>query len=307
MTGDDGGGVAHSWRSRIQRYALYPLQAVPLYVALAAFRALPIDRASALGGWLGRTIGPRLRVTRVAERNLRRAFPERSADDIAAIVRGMWANLGRVAAEYPHFGEFNGCADGGRVEVVGGEHVDLVREGGAGGIFFSAHLGNWQVASVAATQRGVPLTYIFRAANNPFVESILDRLRATIGGVHHPKGARGAKQLIAALGRGEHLAMLIDQKLNDGIAVPFFGRAAMTAPALAQLALKFGCPVVPARVERLEGARFRLTVYPPMELPDSGDRHADVAETMRRVNALLEEWIRARPEQWLWLHNRWPD
>ena len=295
------------WRSRLRRYALYPLQAALVHVALAAFGALPIDRASALGGWLGRTIGPWLRVTCVAERNLRRAFPERSADDIAAIVRGMWANLGRVAAEYPHLGEIDGYADDGRVEVVGGEHVDLVREGGAGGIFFSAHLGNWQVASVGATQRGVPLTYIYRAANNPFVESILHRLRATIGGVHHPKGAQGAKQLIAALGRGEHLAMLIDQKLNDGIAVPFFGRAAMTAPALAQLALKFGCPVVPARVERLEGARFRLTVYPPMELPDSGDRQADVAETMRRVNALLEEWIRARPEQWLWLHNRWPD
>ncbi len=101
--------------------------------------------------------------------------------------------------------------------------------------------------------------------------------------------------------------MLVDQKLNDGIAVPFFGRDAMTAPALAQLALRFRCPVVPARVERLGGARFRLTIYPPMGLPDSGDHDADVSETMRRVNAHFEDWIRARPEQWLWLHRRWPD
>ena len=295
------------WRSRLRRYALYPLQAALVHVALAAFGTLPIDRASALGGWLGRTIGPRLRVTRVAERNLGRAFPERSADDIAAIVRGMWANLGRVAAEYPHLGGIDVYADDGRVEVVGAENVDLLRDDGTGGIFFQAHLGNWEIASLAAKQRGVPITHIYRAANNAFVEPILRRLRAPVGGTHHAKGAEGAKALIAALRRGEHLGMAVDQKLNDGIAVPFFGRAAMTAPALARLALKFGCPVVPVRVERLEGARFRLTVYPPMELPDSGDRQADVAETMRRVNALLEEWIRARPEQWLWLHNRWPD
>ncbi len=170
MTGDAAArpGVALTWRSRLRRYALYPLQAALVHVALAAFGALPIDRASALGGWLGRTIGPRLRVTRVAERNLRRAFPERSADDIAAIVRGMWANLGRVAAEYPHFGEFDGYADDGRVEVVGGEHVDQVREGGAGGIFFSAHLGNWQVASVAAT---LAISSCARTRDGPAMET----------------------------------------------------------------------------------------------------------------------------------------
>ena len=122
----------------------------------------------------------------------------------------------------------------------------------------------------------------------------------------HP-GAGGAKKLIEALSRGEHLGMLVDQKLNEGIAVPFFGRDAMTAPALAQLALRFGCPVVPARVERLDGAHFRLTVYPPLTLATSGDRQADIAAAMGQINALIEEWIRARPEQWLWLHRRWPD
>jgi KDO2-lipid IV(A) lauroyltransferase len=108
------------------------------------------------------------------------------------------------------------------------------------------------------------------------------------------------------LRRGAHLALLADQKLNDGIAVPFFGRPAMTAPALALLALRFDCTVLPARVERLRGAHFRLTLYPPLELPRSGDRDADVAALMERVNRTLEGWIRERPEQWFWLHNRWP-
>jgi KDO2-lipid IV(A) lauroyltransferase len=101
--------------------------------------------------------------------------------------------------------------------------------------------------------------------------------------------------------------MLADQKMNDGIPVPFFGRMAMTSSALAALALRFDCDVLPARVERLGGAAFRLTVFPALPLPRSGDHHADVAALMARVNRILEQWIRDRPEQWFWLHRRWPD
>ncbi len=294
-------------RGGVWRDLSYRLQAWGARLALALFGALPIDRASALGGWLGRTIGPRAGISRVAARNLARAFPEMSDAEVDAVIRGMWDNLGRVAAEYPHLGELDIHADDGRIEVIGAHHVDRLRDDGVGGIFFAAHLANWEIPSLGATQNGVPLTHIYRAANNPYFEPILQRLRAPIGGTHHPKGTAGGRQLVRGLSRGEHLGMLVDQKLNDGIPVPFFGRDAMTAPALAQLALKYRCPVVPARVERLIGARFRLTIHPPMALPDSGDRSADVAETMRRVNALLEDWIRARPEQWLWLHRRWPD
>jgi Kdo2-lipid IVA lauroyltransferase/acyltransferase len=106
---------------------------------------------------------------------------------------------------------------------------------------------------------------------------------------------------------GTHLTLLADQKMNDGIPVPFFGRPAMTAPALAVLALRFDCDVLPARVERLAGARFRLTVFPPLPLPRSGEPHADAAALMARVNATLEAWVRDRPEHWLWVHRRWSD
>ena len=107
--------------------------------------------------------------------------------------------------------------------------------------------------------------------------------------------------------RGGHVSLLADQKLNEGIAVPFFGRPAMTAPALALLALRFGCAILPARVERLRGARFRLTLYPPLDMPRSGDRDGDVMTIMTAVNATLEAWISERPEQWFWVHSRWPD
>ena len=112
---------------------------------------------------------------------------------------------------------------------------------------------------------------------------------------------------VRSLADGKHLGLRVNQKWNDGIPAAFFGHQVMTAPALAELAFKFDCPVVPARVERIEGGRFRLIVEPPLEFARTGDQAADVAAAMARVNAVIERWVRDTPEQWLWLHNRWPD
>ena len=100
--------------------------------------------------------------------------------------------------------------------------------------------------------------------------------------------------------------MLVDQKMNDGIAVPFFGMESMTAPAIAQLALRLDCPVVPVRVKRLKGAYFQVIVKPPISFAPTGDLQADILAFMTIVNLEIESWIRDTPDQWLWLHNRWP-
>jgi len=159
---------------------------------------------------------------------------------------------------------------------------------------------------LAAFQYGISVAQIYRAANNRLIDRMITRFRGNAGELI-PKGAVAARRAIATLRRGAHLTMLADQKMNDGIAVSFFGRPAMTAPALAALALRFDCDVLPARVERLGGAHFRLTVFPPLPLPRTGDSHAHVAALMTQVNAILEAWIRDRPEQWFWVHRRWPD
>jgi KDO2-lipid IV(A) lauroyltransferase len=173
-------------------------------------------------------------------------------------------------------------------------------------IIFSGHIANWEIGMLAAVQHGIPVAQIYRAPNNPALDRMIRRIRF-VGGELIPKGPVAARRALAVLGRGDHLTMLADQKMNDGIPVPFFGRAAMTAPAVAALALRFDCDVLPARVERLGGARFRLTVFPPLPLPRSGDVHADIAALMVAVNRTLERWIRDRPAEWLWLHRRWPD
>jgi len=272
----------------------------------AAMRTLPIDAASRLGGALARLVGPRLGVSQRARRNLAAALPELSAVERETVLRGMWDNLGRVAAEYPHLCRIRVFEPDGRVETRGLENLDVAIRAGRPVILFGAHLGNWEIAALAAGQYGMDVAQIYRAANNPLVDRTVARFRGS-GSEFIPKGAVASRRALAALRRGGHLTLLVDQKLNDGIPVPFFGRPAMTAPALALLALHFDCTVLPVRVERLQGPRFRLTICPPLPLPRSGDRTADVAALMGTVNRTLESWIRERPDQWFWVHSRWPD
>jgi KDO2-lipid IV(A) lauroyltransferase len=287
------------------RFVRTPAEALLAELAYAFFRILPLDLASAAGGWVARLIGPRLGISKRARRNIGRAFADLTDSQIDSIVLGMWDNFGRVIGEFPHLAKLRPGSD--RLEVIGVEHVLAMRDDDQPGIFFSGHIANWELMAQVAAQNGVPLDRVYRAANNRWVDRLYRRGREGDEGLLIPKGAPGARQLLQSFAAGRHLGMLVDQKMNDGIAVPFFGRDAMTAPAMAELVLRKRCPLVPAHVERLKGAHFRLIVEPPMELPDSGDSAADVRSVMLMVNQRLEAWIRARPEQWLWMHNRWPD
>jgi Kdo2-lipid IVA lauroyltransferase/acyltransferase len=282
------------------------LEAFGAAVFFGVMRALPIDAASALGGALARLIGPRLGISRRARRNLANALPELAPAKRERIVGEMWDNLGRVAAEYPHLARLQVFAAPSRVDVDGLNHLEAALAARQQVIIFSGHLANWELGPLAAAQYGLDMTHIYRAANNKLVDRRVARFRG-IGGDFVPKGVVASRRAFAALRRGGHLGLLVDQKLNDGIAVPFFGRPAMTAPALALLALHFDCAVLPVRVERRRGARFRLTVYPPLTLPRGGDRAADTAELMGAVNRTIEGWIRERPGQWFWVHSRWTD
>jgi len=271
---------------------------------MTTFACLPVDWASRLGGFIGRTAGPRLGLSRRALRNLRQAMPENSEAENRRILRGMWDNLCRAMAEYPHLARI-AAADSGRVEIVNGDALTGLAATATPGILFGGHLGNWEIGSSTVHRlMGASVISVYRATNKTWVDRLRRRFHRGRRAV--PKGAEGGRELVRQLRQGGSIALLVDQKQNDGIAVPFFSRDAMTAPAIARLGYRFGCPIIPVRFERLRGARFRCTVMRPIEMPETGDAARDVARTMTRVNAMLEEWIRARPEQWLWIHARWP-
>ena len=296
----------NSPKTAFRRFISHPVQAVLAYLLFGGLRLLSFRTASALGGWFGRSIGPRLKATARARRNLARIFPEMTAAEQDVIIGGMWDNLGRTAFEYPHLDRLRTGGPDPDVEIAGQENIDLLKNDGKPGIFFTGHLANWEIFGYAASAGGLPVNIVYRAPNNPLVHSLFQH-RQPDDGDSIPKGSQGARKALTLLSQGEHLGMAVDQKMNDGIAVPFFGIEAMTAPALAQFALKYDCPVAPFRVERLDGGSLRITFFEPLEIEKSGDRHDDIAAIMTRVNGILEGWIREKPEQWLWLHNRWPD
>lgn len=275
------------------------LEACVFLTAFALFRLLPLDAASWLGGALGRRFGPLPgKANRVARVNLALAFPEKSEAEREAIRLGMWEHLGRVAAEFAHLPGEKLLA---RVNVSGVEHLPKRQHPVQ---FVSGHFGNWELSYPIAHAHGVPVTLIYRHANNPYIEKFITRIRAHHADDMLPKGPRGALRLARALKRKSSLALLIDQKMNEGVPIPFFGREAMTAPAVAQFAARFAMPIITARVVRTGGAHFAATIDPPLQLPESGDAEADARALLAAINARLEGWIREHPEQWFWIHRR---
>ena len=279
------------------------LEAIGVYLAWGLFALLPLDWASGFGGWAARWLGPRLKVSQRARHGLAKTFPEKDKAEIEAIVIQVWDNLGRTVAEFPHLKRI--AAE--RIEVIGVENLESLRDDGKPGFIVSAHFCGWELSSVLCHQLGLPVHVVYRAANNHWVENLFRTGRGLKDELFIPKGGAGSRRLIEVMKSAGHVAIMIDQKMNDGISVPFLGREAMTAPAVARLALKYACPVVAGHIERLNGAHFRAILEPPITFADSGDVQKDVLDAMVQLNDIVGGWIRQRPGQWLWLHRRWAD
>lgn len=272
--------------------------------AFGFLRALGPVRASNLAGWVARSIGRHLPVCRVADANLRRSLPELSAADRRRIIASVWDMVGRNAGELPHLADLHETPAGPGWEIRGRENIP---PGPA--IFFAAHMGNWEMILPIASQLGLAVSGFYRRPSNSTVDQAVLRLRMAAlrpGAALFPKGAQGARQALAHVMAGGSLGLLVDQKMNDGIAAPFFGRDAMTAPAAAQFSLRFGLPLVPIHMQRLGPARVRMTCEAALDVPPSGDRQADILALTTAMNRRIEDWVRADPGSWLWLHKRWP-
>ncbi|MBL6454922.1 lauroyl acyltransferase [Belnapia sp. T6] len=280
------------------------LETAAARLLLGLSRRLGPRRASDCGGWIARTIGPLLPVSRIARRNLARALPLLPAAERDRVVRAMWDNLGRTVAELPHLPVLEW-------EMVGREHLVPLMEHGGPAILVSGHIGNWEVLPPALATLGIRMGSVYRAADNDAVDRLIRECRAAaVEGEPlplFPKGSTGARAALRYLSGGGVLGMLADQKLNDGIAAPLLGLSAMTAPAPAQLALRFGCPIIPGHVERLGPCRFRLVVEPPLPVPPGPDRQVQILALTTAINDRLSAWITERPAEWLWLHRRWPE
>jgi KDO2-lipid IV(A) lauroyltransferase len=279
-----------------------------LFDAIADFtRALPVDTASDFGGWLFRTLGPLTPVQKTVKRNLELAFPEMDSAARKTLITRQWENTGRAMA-----GEFaimdRIVKDKGRIEIEGFEKLEAIAASGKPVIFISGHLSNFEIMNAAILAARVPYMITYRAANNPYVD---DRMRATRAAygvtAFAPKGSDGAKELLIALQNGESVGLMNDQKFNRGVPTPFFGHIAETAPGPTRLAQRFGTVLQPLTIRRLHKARFHVTVHDPIPVDDTGHKAQDIETTVCKISAFIESAVRDNPEEWFWVHKRWPN
>ncbi|WP_152045877.1 lipid A biosynthesis lauroyl acyltransferase [Aureimonas psammosilenae] len=279
------------------------------FALLWLLKLLPARRSLGVAAWLGRTLGPLTSRHRLAKENLRRAYPEQDEAWIEDIARRNWAEMGRLAAEYVFLDELFDFdperPNEGLVEVDGVERFIELRERKGPFIFFTGHLGAFELLPICAASYGLEITALFRPPNNRHIAKRLLSARHTRGGHLVPSKAGAAWSLASALDRGGSVGMLVDQKFRNGAKTHFFSRECITNPLLPKLARQFDCEIYPARCIRLPGGRYRLELQPKLDLPRNAEGAIDVAASCQMLNDVVESWVREHPEQWMWFHDRW--
>jgi KDO2-lipid IV(A) lauroyltransferase len=275
---------------------------------LAGLGLLPRRLAVGIGRMLGQTtyrVSRTLR--RTGERNLELAFPALSRPERVRILRGCFISLGRQLGEFSHFSKLNTDNLRSLVECEGLENLDAARASGRGAILFTAHLGAWELSSVALSVLGYPVSFLVRRLDNPKIERLLEQARTRFG--NRTMDKRGAmRPMLRTLKAGGTLGLLVDVNMlaHEGIFVDFFGTPASTTFDLAKLALRIKAPVMPVFApweERRQ--RFVLHIGAPLNIEYTGDEDEDVLRFTSLFTRVIEDYIRLYPDQWLWIHKRW--
>ena len=282
----------------VRKVFIWPLEAGLVVLIFGAARLLPLPVASAAMGGLFAVIGRLTPWQGRAARNMKLAMPEMTDAERRRVLADMWRNLGRVIGEFPHVHRMVGLD---RIEFEGLENLRGL-DGGA--ILVGAHIGNWELGPYAALQEGHKVAAIYRPLNNQLLAWLLVRRQANYGGDIYRKGREAALGMVSTLRKGQVMCLLVDQQLREGIAVPFFGHPAQTSISHVKLAIKKQVPLIYMRTRRLAGSRFRVSISPPIILPDKDDDD-QVLAVASAINHTIEGWIRETPEQWFWPHRRW--
>jgi KDO2-lipid IV(A) lauroyltransferase len=279
---------------------------------LRAIRATDRKRMSDLAGALMRRLGPRLPEHRTGRANLASAFPEKSSSEIESILRGVWDNLGRVAAEFSHIDRLQifEPPQHGVGDIVytldTDEGFQRLRRDGKPALIFAAHLANWELPALIATKFALDTTVLYRRPNISAISDAIIQIRKGSMGALVPTGLDAPFKLARILEGGGHVAMLVDQHYVNGVDVTFFGRPCKANPFIARLARHIDCPIHGTRVVRLpDRHRFRVDLSEAIEPRRDAEGAIDVQATMQAITSVIEGWVREHPDQWLWLHRRW--
>ncbi len=269
--------------------------------------AMSLDHASNAGSGFVRKLGPLTSSHKTARYNMRLAFPKITRAEEDELLDAMWDNLGRVVGEFPHLSQMRLFAPDSRVEIEGLDILDRYLGTGKAGVFISGHFANWEIMPAAIVKRGVDCRVTYRPANNIWVDDTIIQARADYGvRLFAPKGATGGVSLMRILAKGGSVAMMNDQKYETGVEALFFGHKCKTADGAARLAYRFRAPLQTMTIERTSGAYFKMGVQEPILMNFDAPLDDEVVVTIDKINRFLETTILKAPEQWFWVHARWP-
>lgn len=290
---------------KLQESIIYRVQYILLLLLYCIIRLIPLKISAKIFGLITILISPLISANKVALNNIRRVMPEVNESERKRIVLGVWRNLGMIIGEFFHVTNLNEKSIKKYVSLNKESEANLeeIKKNKKGTIIFSAHYGNWEVGLQQFRLSGLNISSVYRPLNNQMVDKFTSNMRKV---PMISKGTAGLKKMVKVLKSGGTVVMMLDQKMNKGIEVPFFGEDVMTAPAAANLALKYDFDLIPARTIRKNGkSKFELEVDKPLQIKRTDDLGRDAKTVMTQVNKIIESWIREYPEQWFWVHKRW--
>jgi KDO2-lipid IV(A) lauroyltransferase len=270
-----------------------------------ALRLLSVDNSASLCSFIARKIGPYISVTKTARKNLKKIYGDKI--DIEKTIDDLWDNYGRYIGEFPFINSLDSVDLDKRVKFIGLEKIEQFKKANQPFMLFLGHQANWDLVIRKINDIYPKFAIIYRKANNPYVDKEILKERDNDDRVMMiAKGRTGAKSIVRAIKSGFSIAMLVDQKMNDGIEVPFFGFPAMTAPAIARLSVQYNYPIVPLQIVRIgKTSYFEITIHDPLTPLITSDIDKSCYNIMLEINQILEKWIQEKPGQWFWFHNRW--
>mgnify|MGYP006142865031 FL=1 len=277
----------------------YFIQFLIISIFFILFKVLGLRMASNFSKIIFSLLGPFFRSKQTINKNILKALPNLSNSEINKISRTMWGNYGRILSEYMFLSEFRFKNN---IEIKGQQILDEIKKNNEQVIFVSGHFNNFELMAMQIEKSGINLAAIYRPLNNKFLNYFMEKIRKKyICKNQIKKGSSGTRQLLSLFKKGSSIALMIDQRVSEGILSKFFKNEALTTTIPAQFVKKFRCKIVPIYIERIEDIDFRLTVHAPIDFSE-----VETIETITlKLNSLLEKMILQNPGQWIWSHSRW--
>tara|TARA_B100001741_G_scaffold298122_1_gene283410 strand:- start:1037 stop:1897 length:861 start_codon:yes stop_codon:yes gene_type:complete len=272
---------------------------VPFFII---FKIIGYKNATNLGEFIGKIFGPLFRSNFKIQKNLENSNIGNSEKDRKIIINNMWGNYGRIFAEYMYIKQYRQNSLSNNIEVVGQNILEEIKNDNKPVIFISGHFNNFELMAMHLEKSGIDLAAIYRPLNNKFLNPLMEKIRKNyICKKQIKKGMSGTKETLKYFKKGTSIALMIDQRVSEGISCNFFNKKALTTTIPAQFVKKFNCKVIPIYIERKNGYQFRLEIFKPIEF----FKNENIEIITSNLNKILEEMIKRNPDQWIWTHNRW--